>query len=54
MLAQEIVEVRKPFENVYTTLADRYTLLSKTAVIAESSSKEFTGLAKALEVFKVA
>ncbi|MEZ8534480.1 hypothetical protein AB9R81_16625 [Vibrio cyclitrophicus] len=53
-LAQEVIEVRKQFEKPYTTLNDRYTLLTKTAVIAESSSKEFTNLIKALEAFKVA
>lgn len=54
ILAQEVIEVRKPFENVYTTLSERYTLLTKTAVVSESSSKEFTDLVKALEAFKVA
>lgn len=53
-LAQEVIEVRKPFENVYTTLSDRYSLLTKAAVVSESSSKEFTDLVKALEAFKVA
>ncbi|PMH74905.1 hypothetical protein [Vibrio cyclitrophicus] len=53
-LAQEVIQVRKEFEQPYTTLSDRYTIMTRTAVIAESSNKDFSGLTKALEAFKVA
>jgi hypothetical protein len=53
-LAQQVIDFRKDFEEPYKTLSDHYTLLSKTAVIAESSSKEFPNLVEALQAFKVA
>lgn len=54
ILAQEVVTVREPFESAVVTLSDVYTLLNENGVIAESSTKEFTNLVKALDAFKVA
>lgn len=54
ILAQEVVTVREPFKDAVVTLSDVYTLLNENGVIAESSTKEFSSLVKALEAFKVA
>lgn len=53
-LAQEVVTIREPFKDAVVTLSDVYTLLNENGVIAESSTKEFSSLVKALEAFKVA
>ncbi|HCE3512130.1 TPA: hypothetical protein NG630_004433 [Vibrio parahaemolyticus] len=54
ILAQEVVTVREPFTDAVVTLSDVYTLLNENGVIAESSTKEFSSLVKALDAFKVA
>lgn len=54
ILAQEVVTIREPFKDAVVTLSVNYTLLNENGVIAESSTKEFTNLVKALDAFKAA